>query len=172
MRRIRLGRPSPSLVISLVALFVALSGTAIAAGIVPRARLADRALNANKLQGLTASGVWSKPGPATTLGGKTFEQVLALIASTPGPASSIQEHITIVSTGWAINPAQVSRTAATCPAGKKVIAGGFDTSFGTPYALGSHPTSDGTGWVAVMATVDEGPTQGAAGGSVWAVCVG
>jgi hypothetical protein len=48
MRRIR--RPSPALVISLLALFVALGGTAVAAAIVPRARVADNAL---KLQGRT-----------------------------------------------------------------------------------------------------------------------
>src|SRR3954462_13720558 len=49
-----LGHLSPSLALSLVALFGALGGTAVAAGIVPRAKLADNAL---KLQGKTAAQI-------------------------------------------------------------------------------------------------------------------
>src|SRR5438132_704990 len=58
IRKLRL--PSPALVVACIALIVALSGTAVAAGIVANARhankadLATRALNADKVGGKTA----------------------------------------------------------------------------------------------------------------------
>ena len=51
MKRFRL--PSPSMVVALLALFVALGGTAVAAGIVPLAKRALVADNAKKLGGLS-----------------------------------------------------------------------------------------------------------------------
>jgi len=170
MRRIRLPRPSPALVISLIALFVALSGTAYAVTIVPRALLANRALNANKLQGLTANQVAAKPGPASDVGGKTPEQIFQLLQSTPGPASSIKEHLSIESAGWSVNPNQHVRTTASCKPGRRAVGGGFDTAFGLPMVLDSNPTADGTGWQVEVFVVAEGPTQVAAGGSAWVVC--
>ena len=56
-------RPSPALVVALLALFVSLSGTAVAAGVVPlakRALTADKAKvadNAKKLEGQTAAAI-------------------------------------------------------------------------------------------------------------------
>jgi hypothetical protein len=50
-------RPSPALVVAAVALFVALSGTAVAAGVVPLAKRALVADNASKLEGKTAAQV-------------------------------------------------------------------------------------------------------------------
>ena len=63
-KRWRIGRPSPAMVVALLALFVALSGTAVAAGVVPLAKhaltantatTAITAKNALKLGGLTAA---------------------------------------------------------------------------------------------------------------------
>jgi Na+-transporting methylmalonyl-CoA/oxaloacetate decarboxylase gamma subunit len=56
-------RPSPALVVALLALFISLSGTAVAAGVVPlakRALSADKAKvadNARKLEGKTAAAL-------------------------------------------------------------------------------------------------------------------
>jgi len=75
----RIPHPSPALVVALLALFVALSGTAVAAGIVPRARLAD---NATKLQG------------------KTPAQVAALA---PAP-TSLAGYVTVKSASWTLAP--------------------------------------------------------------------
>jgi hypothetical protein len=53
-------RFNPSMVVALIALFVALSGTAVAAGIVPHAKFADRAglaLNSLKLGGKTPTQI-------------------------------------------------------------------------------------------------------------------
>ena len=53
----RIPRPSPALVLAVVALFVALSGTAVAAGVVPLAKRALVADNAKKLQGKTTAQI-------------------------------------------------------------------------------------------------------------------
>src|SRR3712207_6221765 len=58
-------RPSPSMVVALLALFVALGGTSVAAApAVKRALFAD---NAAKLQGKTAKQVAALPGPADAI---------------------------------------------------------------------------------------------------------
>ena len=61
--RKRLRLPSPATVLASIALFVALTGTAVAAGIVAKAKFA---LNAGKLQGNTAAQVAALPGPASS----------------------------------------------------------------------------------------------------------
>ena len=52
-------RPSPALVVAVLALFVSLSGTAVAAGVVPLAKRALSADNAKKLEGQTAAAIAS-----------------------------------------------------------------------------------------------------------------
>ena len=49
--------PSPAMIVALLALFVALGGTAVAAGVVPLAKRALVADNAKKLNGLTAGQI-------------------------------------------------------------------------------------------------------------------
>lgn len=65
--RLRMRAPSPAMAVALVALLAALGGTAVAAGVVPRARLADNAL---RLQGKTLKQVTALAG-ATTVTAKT-----------------------------------------------------------------------------------------------------
>jgi len=61
MKRVRM--PSPAMMVALLALFVALGGTAVAAGIVPLAKRALVADNAKKLNGGTlkqiATGIFA-----------------------------------------------------------------------------------------------------------------
>ena len=90
----RIPHPSPAFVVAMLALFVALSGTAVAAGIVPRAKLAD---NATKLQG------------------KTPTQVAALARAPVALAG----YVTVKSASWTLGPSQGNDFAATCDAGQK-----------------------------------------------------
>ena len=69
-------RPSPALVVALLALFISLSGTAVAAGVVP---LAKRALMADKAK--VADNAKKLDGPASAA-------LLQKAAQMPGPASS------------------------------------------------------------------------------------
>ena len=128
---------------ALLALFVALSGTAVAAGIVPRARLAD---NATKLQG------------------KTPAQVAALA---PAP-SSLAGYLTVKSASWTLAASADGDFSAACDAGQKAIAGGYDNPSGTALGVDTRPTSDGSGWRVYIFNASS--TAGASG-SVYAVCL-
>jgi hypothetical protein len=133
--------PSPATVLALVALFVALGGTAVAAGVVPKARFA---LNSAKLQGKTAAQVAAVPGPATS--------AAALIATRTKPFS--------------IGAQNAQGVTATCESGEKVVGGGYGGN-GVLIAPVSAPNSDGTAWTAILVNVGDSATSG----NVYAVCL-
>jgi hypothetical protein len=171
-------RISPALVVSMIALFVALSSTGFAADIVPlakraltadKAKVATKANNALKLQGATAEQVAAIPGPATdstTLNGLTAAQ----IAATPGPTSALSTGLfTLRSVGWSIQSERDKTDArALCASGEKAIAGGWDQASGAAYVLVDRPIPDGSGWY-FRIWADSGDTV-PANGSVWAIC--
>ena len=121
MRRFRLrgGRlTTPTVVVSMLAVFVALAGTGWAQEAVPlakRALTADKAkvaTNALKLNGQTATQVAATPGPGTdaaSLNGQTAAQIAAVAGPTGTLASGL---FTIRSNGWSIEPRGRSRR---CP---------------------------------------------------------
>jgi hypothetical protein len=139
----RIPHPSPALVVALLALFVALSGTAVAAGIVPRAKLAD---NATKLQG------------------KTPAQVAALAAA----PSSLAGYVTVKSATWTLAASASGDFSAACDPGQKAVGGGYDNPQGDALSLDTRPTPDGTGWRVYLLNLSS--TDGASG-SVYAVCL-
>jgi hypothetical protein len=106
------------MVIALIALFVALSGTAVAAGIVPLAKRALVADNAKKLNGLSAG---------------------ALAAGIPGL-------VTVRTQAWSLNPNGQNDFSVACSSGEKAIAGGFDNPSGSALAVDTRPSSDATSW--------------------------
>lgn len=143
-------RPTAAMAVALLALFIALSGTAIAAApIVAKARFA---LNAGKLQGKTATQV-----AGMAVGGKTAEQIAAMalggktaeeIAAMPGPASSVVGLLTVRRGTQHFNSNGEGYVSAGCAAGEKVLGGGWR---GSPsnrdvLALEDGPTDEGTGW--------------------------
>jgi hypothetical protein len=176
--RLRRVRITPALVISMIALFVALSSTGFASTIVPlakRALTADKAKvattaktagNALKLNGLTAEQIATTPGPATDLQGQTAAQ----IAATPGPASSVSNSLfALRSTGWSIDqPRGKVDARVLCTAGERAVGGGWDESSGDARVLADKPTPDGSGWLITL----DGPNDDSvpAAGSAWAVC--
>src|SRR5206468_1553362 len=97
----RIRRPSPALVVSFVALFVALTGSAVASTIVARAKLADNAL---KLQG------------------KTADSLIQQGSKLPGPASSAAGLVTIKSAAYNLAAQQQSDFAVACDSGAKAIS--------------------------------------------------
>jgi hypothetical protein len=160
----RLHRPSPGMIVALLALFVSLTGTSIAAvSIVPLASRALSADNAKKLGGKSPAQVAAIPGPAATLGGKTADQ----IAATPGPASAVSGLVSIKSTPWSLNPKQGGNFTAACNAGQKATGGGFDNPNGEALAFDSKPGADGASWIVMEFNPS---SSAAASGSVYAVC--
>lgn len=139
----RIPRPSPALVVALLALFVALSGTAVAAGIVPRARLAD---NATKLQGKSAVQVAAMAAPPTSLAG----------------------YVTVKTASWSLSPRQDNDFTVACDSGQKAIAGGFDNPNGLAFSFDNRPSADGGSWRVYLANPSD---SAGASGSLYAVCL-
>ncbi len=137
----KLRTPSPSLVIALIALFVSLGGTAVAAGVVvPLAKRALVADNAKKLQG------------------KTPQAVAALAAK---PSS----RVTVKTAPWSLDASAQGDFTTTCDTGK-AIAGGYDNPVGTALAFDTRPSSDGKSWKLYLAA-----GSAASSGTLFAVCV-
>ena len=143
--------PSPALVIALLALFVSLSGTAVAAGVVP---LAKRALTADN---------------SKKLGGQTADAIAASAAQRPGPASSAAGLVTVKSAPWSLGAAGQNDFVVMCDAGQKAVGGGYDDPSGYAHPWDSRPTGDGVGWRTYLEVATNAPaTQN---GTVYAVCV-
>jgi hypothetical protein len=137
----RIPLPKPATVLAAVALFVALSGTAVAAGIVAKAKFA---LNAGKLQGQTAAQVAAQPGPASTAAG--------LVATRTASISVAAQ--------------DADQFTASCQSGEKAVGGGY-TSNGATVLAQSAPTSDGASWQVVVLNIG----NSSASGTAYAVCV-
>jgi hypothetical protein len=114
-RKLRL--PSPAMVVAVIALFVALTSTAVAGTVVARAKFAD---NAGKLQGRTAAQVAGLPGPASTSAG-----LVSVANGTFSLGADAESDVTV-----------------SCPSGK-AISGGFSTN-NSVLAMDTRPTAEGT----------------------------
>jgi hypothetical protein len=153
--------PSPALVISCVSLIVALSSTAVAAGIVANARhankadLATRALNSDKLQGRTAVQI-------AVAGAQAGAQL-------PGPASSAAGLVTVKAAMWSLAPGAEGDVTVPCDSGQKAISGGWDDPGGWGKSVDSRPTPDGSAWRTYV-TVGSG-APGPQSGTVYAICL-
>jgi len=156
--------PSPALVLASLALLVSLSGTAIAAGAVPLAKKALFANNAGKLQGKTATQVAAIEGPANRLNGKTADE----IAATPGPASSATALVSTVTAPFSLAAQRDAEFSASCPAGTRVVAGGYSYMGNTlVLSFDSRPTSDTTWTIYLL----DASTTASASGSIYAICL-
>ncbi len=157
MNALRMKRPSPAFVVAMVALFVALGGTAgaVVNAAVPLAKRALVADNAKKLGGQTSAQIVSRAASQA--------------ASAPGPASTAAGLVTTVSQSvGTFAPGFEAAVSVVCASGKKVIGGGF-SSDGAVYNLDSHPANDTT-WRLYLVNGDE--TQPAPNTTVYAVCIG
>jgi len=141
-KRIRL--PGPAMIVALLALFVALSGTAVAAGIVPLAKRALVADNAKKLNGAT------------------LQQIIGGIATAAPALVSVQTQ------PWSLNGGGGNDYSVACASGAKAIAGGYDNPTGDAIALDTRPSSDQSGWKIFLQNVSS--TAGASG-TLYAVCL-
>lgn len=97
----KLRTPSPALVISLIALFISLAGTSIAAA--PPVKRALFAANAGKLQGKRLKEVAAMPGPTRSIGDLVYARTVDRV----------------------LQPGQETDVTASCGPGAKAISGGF-----------------------------------------------
>jgi hypothetical protein len=144
VRMTRRRLPSPAIVIALLALFIALSGTAVAAGVVPLAKRALVADNAKKLNGVTLKGVVG------------------------GIAAAAPALVNVQTQSWSLNGGGANDFSLACPSGAKAIAGGFDATSGTALALDTRPSSDQTAWKIFLGNASD---SAGASGTLYAVCL-
>jgi hypothetical protein len=153
-------RPSAALVVAMIALFVALGGTAgaVVTAAVPLAKRALVADNAKKLNGVTAS----------QLGGAAVAVALKESPAGPRPASSAAALVTVKAAPFTLSADGQGSFTATCDAGQKAIGGGYANPVGTAFSFDSGPTSDGSGWSVYLL---EATGSASAVGVVQAICL-
>ena len=124
-------RPSPALVVAVIALFVALGGTAgaVVTAAVPLAKRALVADNAKKLNGFTANQIAAAGARAG--------------AELPGPASTAAGTVSVKTSNTTIAANGQGEFTIACDSGQKVVGGGF-ASDGDVFNLDSHPSNDST----------------------------
>jgi hypothetical protein len=145
--------------IALAALFVALSGTAVAAGVPALAKRALVADNAKKLGGQTSAQLL---GAAK----QQAEAAASAAAQQPGPASTASGLVVIkTAPAGQFAPGQFRELQISCDAGQKVMGGGLSTD-GIVVALDSFPSSETTWTASGLNLVNQPATA-----SVWATCL-
>lgn len=160
MKGLRMRRPSATLVVAMIALFVGLGGTAgaVVTAAVPLAKRALVADNAKKVGGVTAA----------QLGGAAVAAALKESPAGARPASTASGLVTIKTSPWSLGGDQGNDFAAACDAGQKVVAGGYDNPSGDALALDTRPGTDGASWRIFMLNLS---SSAGASGNIYAVCL-
>jgi hypothetical protein len=139
MKGLRTRRPSATLVVAMIALFVALGGTAgaVVTAAVPLAKRALVADNAKKVGGVTAA----------QLGGAAVQAALKESPAGARPASTAAGLVASKSVAFTLAPGAEQLVTAGCDAGSKAVGGGFNNPSGAlVLSAGSFATADGSGW--------------------------
>lgn len=155
-------RPNKALVVAMIALFVALGGTAgaVVSAAVP---LAKRALVADRAK------VAAVAENAKKLGGQTPQQLVSQAAELPGPARSAAGLIVTKTAPWSLGPGAGGNFTVTCDAGQKALGGGWSDPGDYSSSYQSLPTGDGAGWTINIWSSRFAPGQQS--GNVYAMCV-
>jgi len=189
-------RISPALIVALLALFVALGGTAVAAGIVPLARhaytsdSATVARNARHLGGKTAAqiaasvrgpagpagptgntGAAGPQGPQGTQGpqGDGGPQGATGPQGPKGDPGGLAGYAIVTSAAVPLDPGFEDTGTATCPTGKIAVGGGVKAADATVLLMiESYPNADGSGWNGTAVEVHS--ASAATTFTVYAVC--
>jgi hypothetical protein len=138
-------RPSAAMIVALAALFVALSGTAVAgSGLISGTSIKNGTISAEKLTPNAIRFLHGLRGPQGPQGinGNAGPAGPAGVAGAAGTFASA--NVQVVNSGQVgINPGSGGQAVANCPAGTKLIGGGMIT--GAAY-IASAPA--GNGWLA------------------------
>ena len=153
----RTRRMTPAFVVSMIALFVALGGTAgaVATQAVPLAKRALVADNAKKLGGKTSAQL--------TAGAVAAAREAA---AAPGPASTAAGLVAIKTATGSIPADGIQQFTVSCDAGQKVMGGGFSTNE-LVIGLDSYPASDAS-WTLYLLNVSQ---SAPANVSLYATCL-
>lgn len=135
MNGLKARRPTPALIVGMIALFVALGGTAgaVVTAAVPLAKRALVADNAKKVGGVTAA----------QLGGAAVQLALKESPAGPRPASTAAGLVAIKTASASLGAGGGNDFTIACDAGQKVMGGGFTSNTGL-IAIDSFPQNDTT----------------------------
>jgi hypothetical protein len=167
----RIPHPSPAIVLATLALFVALTGTAVAAGVVPLAKRALVADNARKIQGQTSAQIIALASASSRLAddashvqGKTVEEIVAMAQT-----KSVAGFFTLKQSNFSMPTNTVIDYTLPCDPGQKAVSGGSEYSQAPAFLVESRPSSDGTSWKILLGNPS---TANGAFGNLFVVCVG
>jgi hypothetical protein len=164
----KIPRPSPALAVAMLALLVALSGTAVAAGVVPLAKRALVADNASKFQGKTPAQLVALASAsaqdAAHLQGKTADEIVA-----QAQTKSVAAFFTLKQAMFSMPVGSTRDYTLTCDAGQKAVSGGSNYSQAPAFMTESRPSDDGASWRIQL--VDPSNSDGAFG-NLYVICVG
>ena len=158
MNGLKTKRPSPAFVVAMVALFVALGGTAgaVVNAAVPLAKRALVADNAKKLGGQTSAQIAAQGAKAA----------LALSPAGPRPASTTAGLVVSKSQAGGSVPSGAIRTAQiACDAGQTAVGGGM-SSDGAVATFDSYPVN-ATTWEIGFGNLGDG----AANATLYVICM-
>lgn len=158
---------TPSMVVALLALTVALSGTAVAAkGLITGAQIKDHSIGYVDISTLAVGKLRGRVGRVGPPGPQGAQGPAGATGAT-GPAGTTgtfsSANVQVVNSGQVpVNPESAGQAEATCPAGTKLIGGGMIT--GATY-IASAPA--GNAW---LAGVFDTSTSVASSVTAYALC--
>jgi hypothetical protein len=161
MKGPRMRRPTPAFVVGMIALFVALGGTAgaVVTAAVPLAKRALVADNAKKVGGVSAA----------QLGGAAVQAALRQSPAGARPASTAASLAVSKSAPFNLAADTEQVVTASCDAGSKAMGGGFNNPTNAlVISAGSYATSDGSGWSEDLINLS---SSTAGSGTVVAMCL-
>jgi hypothetical protein len=152
-------RPSAALVVAMLALFVALGGTAgaVVSAAVPLAKRALVADNAKKLGGQTAGQIASQAA----------SQAVTQAGAVPGPASTAAGLVSTKTQSAQLGAGGGQTFQLACDSGQKVLSGGFAADNAVIIAVANGPVSDTTWGIGLLNLDDSAP----ANVNMYAVCI-
>jgi hypothetical protein len=152
-------RPSAALVIAMIALFVALGGTAgaVVTAAVPLAKRALVADNAKKLGGQTAGQITSAAA----------SQAVTQAGQVPGPASTAAGLVSTKTQSAQLGPGGGQAFQLACDTGQKVVSGGFVSDNAVIIAVANGPISDTTWGIGLLNLDSSAP----ANVNLYAICI-
>jgi hypothetical protein len=175
MKRIFRLSPSPALVISIVALVLAASGTAIAASklVSGNSLIKVNSLSGNRLKSGSVTGkqiALSSLGtvPSATKAATATSATTATTANTATTAGSapISNVTYVTATGTIQADGIIVSVTAACPSGTTVIGGGASVADESDTVVNDSYPSGKTGWTADMYSADSATSTG----TVTAIC--
>jgi hypothetical protein len=155
MKRLNLGRPSPAIIVAVVALVAALAGTAVAGPGAVTSKLSKAKVKL--ISQKQAKKVLKQEAPNLTV----------------GAANALTDLEYVRSNATTVNPAQSGSAIATCPSGKYVTGGGGAGADVTSLeTLASHPSNGNQGQLGYTAWEYRVHNSGAAPHAVtaYAIC--